>query len=88
MAKGTPAGARRGAYRRAEEPARPHLVPPELAAIQLSPAEVFVTLAALVCDPDDYALGVMARDERTATDGTALGTLLGNAIANAVYGKG
>jgi hypothetical protein len=44
-------------------------------------------LAALVCDPDEHATHICEQATRRATSCTALGTLLGEAISDVVYGR-
>ena len=87
MARGTPHGAVRGAYRRKSEALVPRpRVDRALGAFEISPAEVFVTLAAL-CDPDAHAASLVEQAGRRGGSYTALGKLLGDAISEAVYGR-
>jgi hypothetical protein len=75
----------RGPYRRrdSEAPAQPRRVHPELGAFELSPAQVFVTLAAL-CDPvlpggsHEAEAGGMAAHDRWA---------LGTSVAEQILGR-
>jgi len=56
------------------------------AAAPLSPIEVQQALAAFVGDPDEHVAGLLEQAARRVGHDTSLGTLLGDAIARAVYG--